>query len=92
MHEELKKLRNRIDQIDSELIKLLAERMRVVSDIASYKKENEISIPQEKREKEVIEAAKREARQLGLNPNFVEDVIKVVIRYSHQAQQQYGLP
>ena len=47
--------RVRIDQIDTELLSLLEERMRVAEGIAQYKKENSIPITDAIREREVIE-------------------------------------
>ena len=47
--------RARIDQIDTELMSLLEERMRVAEGIAQYKKENSIPITDAMREREVIE-------------------------------------
>ncbi len=50
---ELNELRNEIDAIDDELVKLFAQRMDVAAKIAEYKKENEmpILVPAREREK-----------------------------------------
>ena len=50
---ELKDLRNEIDNIDDELVKLFAQRMDVAAKIAAYKKENgmPILVPAREREK-----------------------------------------
>ncbi|WP_243109337.1 chorismate mutase [Anaerophilus nitritogenes] len=47
-------LRDEIDKIDQELIRLFEERMNIVLQIVSYKKENNIPILHFKREEEVI--------------------------------------
>lgn len=50
---EFQELRERIDEIDSELTRLFEERMDVVSSIAAYKKEHNLPIfdPQRERQK-----------------------------------------
>ena len=50
---ELKGLRNEIDKIDDELVKLFAQRMEVSAQIADYKKENSLPVfvPAREREK-----------------------------------------
>ena len=52
---DLTEIRNRIDNIDDKLVKLLEERLDIVSDVAKYKKANDKKIFDGKREKEVIE-------------------------------------
>ncbi|AKG72920.1 chorismate mutase [Salinicoccus halodurans] len=48
------KLRNRIDEIDYELVKLFEARMEVTAGIAEYKQKNNIPIFDEAREEEVV--------------------------------------
>ena len=55
---DLTEIRNRIDNIDDKLVKLLEERLDIVSDVAKYKKANDKKIFDGKREKEVIEKNK----------------------------------
>lgn len=52
---DLKDYRNKIDQIDSQLVKLFEERMEIVLKIADYKRDNNIAILNQGREKEVVE-------------------------------------
>ncbi|WP_251861901.1 prephenate dehydratase [Clostridium sp. Marseille-Q2269] len=51
---ELNQLRNQIDEIDEQLIKLFEKRMNIVVDVAKYKKENNMPIFNSEREKEVL--------------------------------------
>lgn len=53
--EDLKTYRDKIDEIDKELVALFEERMEIVLKVADYKKANNIPIYHEGREKEVIE-------------------------------------
>lgn len=52
--EDLKALRDKIDDIDSKIVDLFEERMEVVLKVAQYKKENKVPILNEGREMEVI--------------------------------------
>lgn len=51
---KIEDLRNKIDNIDDELVSLLKERLFVASEIAKYKKENGINILDKTRERELI--------------------------------------
>lgn len=48
------KLRNRIDEIDHELMVLFEARMKVSAEIAEYKQKNDIPVFDEAREEEVV--------------------------------------
>ena len=52
---DIKDLRDNIDRIDADLIKLFAERMETAAKIADYKKQNNLPILNAEREKEVVE-------------------------------------
>jgi len=51
---QLNELRNKIDNIDDELIRLFSERMQVVTQVAEYKKKNELPVLDRKREAEKL--------------------------------------
>ena len=51
---DLEKLRQEIDEIDSQMCDLFARRMQVVSGIGKYKKENNMPVLDPAREREVI--------------------------------------
>lgn len=52
--EDIKGLRNRIDKIDDELIKLFEDRLDIVKRIGDIKRKNNIGTVDLKREEEVI--------------------------------------
>lgn len=47
--------RRKIDDIDKKMIELFEARMQAVNDVVKYKKEHNLAIFDEKREKEIIE-------------------------------------
>ena len=52
---DLKDYRNKLDTIDTEIIRLFCERMETVRDIAEYKKAHELPILAPGREKEILD-------------------------------------
>ncbi len=57
--ERLYELRGRIDEIDKQIIELLEERIRVAKEIGKIKKELNLPIKDEEREREVLKRAER---------------------------------
>jgi len=80
-------LRNRIDIIDQSIQNLFLERMQVVKQIALYKKENNLPIFDEKREKEIIEASVKEIDDLNLT-DLYEEFYKEIIKISKKYQER----
>lgn len=52
---DLKQCREQLDSIDLEIIKLFEKRMSIIKDVALYKKENDLPILDETREKIMIQ-------------------------------------
>ena len=50
----LEQLRKKIDDVDCEIIKLVEDRMNIASEIAEYKKENNIPVLNSAREREIL--------------------------------------
>lgn len=55
MNEQIRKLRQEIDTIDTEIQALFLRRMSIVKEIASYKMANDIPVYDAAREAEIIE-------------------------------------
>ncbi len=73
----MKNLRKQIDKIDQKIIKLLAERMGLVKDIAKFKKAHKLPVKDKKREQELRKNLKKLAKKYGLSEEFVNHL------YSH---------
>ncbi|MGE5424149.1 MAG: chorismate mutase [Syntrophothermus sp.] len=82
----LEELRSEIDKIDEELIHLLAKRMDIVGEIGHYKKENNITILQIKRWKQVITDRMRKGEELGLSKEFLVKLLEALHEESIQRQ------
>ncbi len=80
-------LRDEIDRIDRQLIRLIGDRMRSSVDIARIKVQRGIPLRSPLREAELIEEAKEDAAGLGIDPQYIEDLMNVVLDYSRAAQR-----
>ena len=84
---DLLKIRKKLDVLDTKLIKILAERMSYIPQVAEYKKENKIKRFQKDREKEIFENLRNKAVELDLNPELLEDLFKRIIKESHRIER-----
>jgi chorismate mutase / prephenate dehydratase len=81
--------RDEIDRLDKQIVQLLAERMRAVRQIGSFKRENpESPLRDEERERAVFETWAREAEQSGLSAYFVGRVLREILNYSRRDQER----
>jgi chorismate mutase len=64
-------LRERIDQVDDELLSLLNRRMKIADEVGMYKKENNITILQTARWNEILDRALSKANNLTLSNEFL---------------------
>lgn len=81
---KLEELRKEIDKIDSEMAILFEKRMEVVKKIIEYKKNNNISILDIKRESEIIK--KNGSYVLGEFSRYYHDYLKCVMEISKNYQ------
>ncbi len=80
-------LRHQIDDIDEEMIQLLARRMQLAEKIGSFKREKQIAILQTQRWNEVLQKGLRLGEQYGLSQTFMAALLKTIHQESinHQA-------
>ena len=82
----LENLRSQIDQLDEKLIQTFAKRMEIAREIGMYKKENDITILQANRWKEIYEARKTLAQSLGLSESFIDTLLTSIHQESIKQQ------
>ena len=80
------RLRKQIDEIDEEILTLIAKRMQKAKKIGEIKRAKGLKIKDNEREREVIEKWKRKAKELNLSKEFVEKIVKEIIRESRDVQ------
>jgi chorismate mutase / prephenate dehydrogenase len=85
---QLKALRDRLDMVDADLVALAAERQRIVSEIGQVKQGDGRQVRDFRREREVLEHVRRRAKQMDLDPDLAEDLLKRLIEASLTRQEQ----
>lgn len=86
--EYMDSIRHQIDELDLEVLNLLAKRMKLSEEIGKHKKHNRISILQLKRWNEILEKAKDMGRERGLSEGFISHYLSAVHQESILKQTQ----
>lgn len=81
-------LRSQIDLLDKQLLELLKKRMLIADSIGNLKKENNISVLQNKRWNKILERMIFQGKELGLSEEFVVKILKTIHQESIQRQEQ----
>lgn len=83
---KLEALRSEIDQLDAELLEILARRMNIVEEIGEYKKANRITILQIRRWNQLIHERIENGISLGLSREFLTGLLQAVHEEGIQRQ------
>ena len=83
---ELKDLRNRIDEIDDQILSLFLERMECSEQIADYKKERHLPILNKVRENEILEDVQNKAGDKAL---YARQLFNTLMELSKEYQVKY---
>ena len=86
MQEGIIQLRQQIDDLDNQLMELLAKRMRVCRQIGQYKKEHNMTVFQASRYNEILEKRGAQGALCGMSPEFVATVFESVHEESVKQQ------
>ena len=84
----LKDLRNRLSELDRQIIELIAERQTVVEEVGVSKRADGRATRDFAREKVVLDVAAEQANALGLPPELAEHLMQLLIRFSLTDQEQ----
>ena len=71
--------RRAIDEIDAELVRLLARRASHVADVARYKEEHGLAVTDPSREERMLARITALAEAEGLDPQIARAVLRTVI-------------
>lgn len=85
---ELERMRKQIDILDEEIMHILASRMKVAREIGQYKKDNNMTILQNERWKEILQKYVDRGAQSGLGEEFVTRIIKSIHDESIEQQEK----
>lgn len=84
--------RNRIDEIDTKLLDLLAERREIVHEVIDKKIENQLPIFAPQRENEKTEKFRKMAADRDLDPEWAEDFLRMIMASSRASQSSNAFP
>lgn len=80
-------LRQQIDQLDSQLVELLAKRASVTAEVGRVKQQYALPLYVPEREQALIKARRQQAEDAGVSADLIEDVLRRVMRESYQTQE-----
>lgn len=90
--EHLKSQREKIDDIDNRLLDLLRERNDVARDVVRQKVQSRLPIFVEQREQEKTLAFRKKAEERGLDPEWAEDFLRMIMSSSRASQSNIQFP
>jgi chorismate mutase/prephenate dehydratase len=86
----LARLREAIDRLDREFIRLLAERLRAVREIGDHKSRNKDAVLRDDdRERALLEMWAREAESQGVSAYFAGRVLREILNWSRRDQERF---
>jgi chorismate mutase/catechol 2,3-dioxygenase-like lactoylglutathione lyase family enzyme len=83
---DLDDLRRRIDELDRSLVATLAERLAVCRDVAAVKEGTATPVIQPARVRDVVTSRRQMALEAGIDPDFVEQIVRVLLAETHRIE------
>ncbi|MFR3549418.1 MAG: chorismate mutase [Coprobacter sp.] len=87
--ENLAELRRQIDELDNQLLELLAKRMRISREIGQYKKEHDMTVLQPTRYDEILSKRINQAIDLDMDGEFMKSVLQAI--HEESVRQQMNI-
>lgn len=87
---QLQLLRDDIDDIDTQLVNLLAKRRKVTTKVGELKSQVGMPIYAPEREAALLKVRREQAVEHGLSPDLIEDVLRRLMRDSYISQDASG--
>jgi len=87
-NDHLDELREKIDNVDRELIEILAQRMAIVEKIGEYKKQTNVTTFQVKRWDDIMKNRGEQAKKMNLSEAYVIELFKVIHEESIRKQTE----
>lgn len=84
--EGIHELRNQIDELDNNLMDLLAKRMRVCREIGQYKKEHNMTVLQTSRYNEILDKRGAQGALCGMDSSFIKEIFEAIHEESVRQQ------
>lgn len=90
--QQLTPQRERIDEIDQQILDLLSERKEIVHEVIEKKVQNQLPIFVPKREDEKTKAFRKMAEEHGLDADWAEDFLRMIMAASRASQSTSQFP
>ena len=87
----IEQLRVEIDQLDENLVALLARRAQLTAQVGAHKRSHGLPLYAPDREASLLAARRRQARDAGVDPQLLEDVLRRIMRGAYSTQET-GFP
>ena len=84
--QQLNTLREGIDELDSQLVELLAKRSALTTQVGQIKAEAGMPVYVPEREKALITSRRAQAEAQGVSPDLTEDLLRRIMRESYHTQ------
>ena len=84
----LDELRKDLSAIDRQLVEMVAERQRVVREIGRTKQTSGTGTRDYAREKDVLDMGRKQAAEMGVDPDLIETLLEMLIRTSLESQER----
>lgn len=84
----LDKLRENLSAVDRRLVELIAERQQIVGEIGKSKLTTGTGTRDYAREKDVLDMGRKQAEELGVDPDLAEGLLRQLIRTSLESQER----
>ena len=86
--ESLESLREKIDLLDTRMLEILAQRMKLVKKIGTFKKKNQVTILQMTRWQNILNSRLEKGKKLGLDRGFLHRLLELIHGESIRQQTQ----
>jgi chorismate mutase / prephenate dehydratase len=83
---ELNELRKQIDEIDAQIVELIASRLKIAKKVGKEKQNSRLPIEDRKREEKVIEHVKAIAKKEGISGDDIEDIYEQILTVMRNIQ------
>lgn len=87
-NKRIAKLRADIDEVNAELLDLLVRRLDLSLQVGEIKQEAGLALYSEERERDLLRRFRSEAIDRGIDPEYVEELMAVVLVHSRAAQRK----
>jgi chorismate mutase-like protein len=83
----LESLRKEIDQIDQQILELIAKRLEIVNEIGRIKKQTDKQVRNPQREQELLDKLTKKAEKFGISREIVERIWKIFFEIAYKLEK-----